>query len=69
VQPETLYARSGDISIAYQVTGDGPFDVVFIPPFVTHVELVWTTSFAASLWREDAGPPEGSPRRLMLRRV
>ena len=49
VQPETLYARSGDISIAYQVTGDGPFDVVFIPPFVTHVEFVWTTSFAPAL--------------------
>jgi pimeloyl-ACP methyl ester carboxylesterase len=49
VQPETLYARSGDVSIAYQVTGEGPFDVVFIPPFVTHVELVWTTSFASSL--------------------
>jgi pimeloyl-ACP methyl ester carboxylesterase len=47
--PETGYARSGDASIAYQVTGEGPFDVVFIPPFLTHVELVWTTSFAASL--------------------
>jgi pimeloyl-ACP methyl ester carboxylesterase len=49
VQPETLYAKSGDVSIAYQVTGEGPFDVVFIPPFVTHVELVWTTSFAPAL--------------------
>jgi pimeloyl-ACP methyl ester carboxylesterase len=47
--PETGYAKSGDASIAYQVTGGGPFDVVFIPPFLTHVELVWTTSFAASL--------------------
>ncbi len=49
MQPETRYARSGDVSIAYQVTGDGPFDVVFIPPFVTHVELVWRTSFAPAL--------------------
>jgi pimeloyl-ACP methyl ester carboxylesterase len=49
VRPETLYTRSGDVSIAYQVTGDGPFDMVFIPPFVTHVELVWTTSFAPAL--------------------
>ncbi len=50
VQPETFYTRSADdVSIAYQVTGEGPFDVVFIPPFVTHVELVWTTSFAAAL--------------------
>jgi pimeloyl-ACP methyl ester carboxylesterase len=47
--PETRYARSGDVSIAYQVTGEGPFDIVFIPPFLTHAELLWTTSFAPSL--------------------
>ena len=47
--PETRYARSGDVSIAYQVTGDGPFDVVFIPPFLTHAEVIWNTSFAPSL--------------------
>jgi pimeloyl-ACP methyl ester carboxylesterase len=43
--PETRYAKSGELSIAYQVIGDGPFDVVFIPPFVTHGELAWRTSF------------------------
>ena len=48
-EPETRYARSGDLSIAYQVTGDGPFDVVFVPPFLTHAELLWTTSFRQSL--------------------
>jgi pimeloyl-ACP methyl ester carboxylesterase/class 3 adenylate cyclase len=41
VEAETRYARSGDVSIAYQVTGDGPFDVVFVPGFVSHVELAW----------------------------
>ena len=41
VEAETRYARSGDVSIAYQVTGDGPFDVVFVPGFVSHVELSW----------------------------
>jgi class 3 adenylate cyclase len=35
----TSYARSGDVSIAYQVMGDGPFDIVFVPGFVSHVEL------------------------------
>src|SRR6266700_3306997 len=39
--PETRYARSGDVSIAYQVVGDGPFDVVFVPPATSHVELGW----------------------------
>ena len=48
--PETTrYAKSGDASIAYQVTGEGPFDVIFIPPFLTHAELIWTTSFAPAL--------------------
>lgn len=39
--PETRYARSGDVYIAYQVVGDGPRDLVFIPPFVSHIELYW----------------------------
>jgi pimeloyl-ACP methyl ester carboxylesterase len=47
--PQTGYAKSGDVSIAYQVTGDGPFDLVFIPPYLTHAELIWTTSFAPTL--------------------
>ena len=39
--PETRYALSGDVHIAYQVIGDGPFDLVFVPGFVTHMELQW----------------------------
>jgi len=38
---ETRYTRSGDVSIAYQVTGDGPFDLVLILPWGSHVELAW----------------------------
>ena len=38
---ETRYARSGDVSIAYQVAGEGPFDVVFIFGWVSHVEMAW----------------------------
>jgi pimeloyl-ACP methyl ester carboxylesterase len=41
VRAETRYARSGDVNIAYQVAGDGPFDLVFVPGFVTHLELAW----------------------------
>jgi class 3 adenylate cyclase len=37
--PETKYARSGDLSIAYQVLGDGPIDLVIVPGFVSHVEF------------------------------
>ncbi len=39
--PETQYARSGNLSIAFQVFGDGPLDVVFIPGFVSNLELTW----------------------------
>ena len=43
VQPKTRYARSDDVSIAYQVVGDGPFDVVLVPS-ISHVELAWAMS-------------------------
>ena len=39
--PETRYALSGDVHIAYQVIGEGPFDLVFVPGYVTHMELQW----------------------------
>ena len=47
MRPETLYARSGDVSIAYQVIGDGPFDLVYVPGFVSHIELRWTVPLFA----------------------
>ncbi len=39
--PETQYARSGDVNIAYQVFGDGDVDLVWIPGFAQHLELNW----------------------------
>ncbi len=39
--PKTHYAKSGDLHIAYQVVGQGPFDLVYIPGWVSHVELAW----------------------------
>jgi len=41
-QAETRYARSGDVSIAYQVVGDSPFDLVWTPGAFTNLELGWT---------------------------
>ena len=37
--PETRYAKSGNVHIAYQVMGNGPLDVVLVPGFITH----WTS--------------------------
>jgi DNA-binding winged helix-turn-helix (wHTH) protein/pimeloyl-ACP methyl ester carboxylesterase len=50
--PETRYARSGDVNIAYQVVGDGPFDLVFVMGWVSHLEYFWTEpTFARFLRR------------------
>src|SRR5688500_11514520 len=47
----TRHARSGEFSIAYQVAGDGPLDVVFVPGFVSHVELNWELPGWGPAWR------------------
>jgi hypothetical protein len=39
VPPETRYARSGDVSIAYQVVGEGEHDIVFVPGHVSPCEV------------------------------
>jgi len=39
--PETRYARSGDTSIAYQVVGEGDIDILFVPAFISNIELTW----------------------------
>ena len=39
--PETSYASCGDLSLAYQVFGDGPVELVFAGSFVSHVEMFW----------------------------
>ncbi len=39
--PETRYARSGDLQIAYQVVGEGPLDIVLVPTWMSNIELGW----------------------------
>jgi pimeloyl-ACP methyl ester carboxylesterase/DNA-binding CsgD family transcriptional regulator len=41
VQAHTRYAKSGPISVAYQVIGEGAIDLVLVPGFVSHVEVAW----------------------------
>jgi class 3 adenylate cyclase len=36
------YAKSGDLNIAYAVEGDGPVDLVWIPPWISQVEYLWS---------------------------
>ncbi len=39
--PSTHFARSGDLHIGYQVLGDGPFDLLFVPGIISHLDLWW----------------------------
>jgi class 3 adenylate cyclase len=41
LHPKTEYARSGNLHIAYQVLGKGPLDLVYVPGWVSHIELAW----------------------------
>ena len=49
--PETRYARSGDVNIAFQVVGEGPSDIVYVPGWVSNVELMWDDPGLASFLR------------------
>jgi pimeloyl-ACP methyl ester carboxylesterase len=51
MEPETHYADSDGVSIAYQVYGDGPVDFVLVPGFVSHVELLTEDPTTARFFR------------------
>jgi pimeloyl-ACP methyl ester carboxylesterase len=50
-RPETRYARNGDVHIAYQVSGSGPIDLVFVPGFMSHLDYQWEDPGCARLFR------------------
>jgi class 3 adenylate cyclase len=52
--PETKYARSGDLHIAYQAFGDGPIDVVTTPGWISHMECQWEQPLLAHFIKRPA---------------
>jgi class 3 adenylate cyclase len=54
VTPETRYARAGDVHIAYQVLGDGPVDLVYVPPQLQQVEHLWAEPRVAAFFQRIA---------------
>ena len=48
--PPIRYAQSGDVSIAYQVIGDGPIDLVFVYAFVANLEVMWEQPLVVALY-------------------
>ena len=51
VPSEVRYARSGEISIAYQTLGNGPIDVIMAPGFPSHLEIAWQQPRIAHFYR------------------
>lgn len=49
--PTTKYATSGHLNIAYQVFGDGPRDLVYVPGWISNIELMWDDPVLASILR------------------
>ena len=49
--PETRYARSGDLQIAYQVVGEGPLNVVVVPSYLSNIEMYWEVPLIAQFQR------------------
>jgi class 3 adenylate cyclase len=50
--PETRYARSGEIHIAYQVVGDGAVDLLWVPTWIWEVEHMWEEPSVAKMLRQ-----------------
>jgi class 3 adenylate cyclase/pimeloyl-ACP methyl ester carboxylesterase len=46
--PQTRYARSEDVGIAYQVVGEGDLDLVVAFPYLSHLDLIWESPLMAS---------------------
>jgi class 3 adenylate cyclase len=49
--PETHYVKSDDVHIAYQVLGEGPLDLLFVPGFVSNVEALWRSPDQSAFFR------------------
>jgi pimeloyl-ACP methyl ester carboxylesterase len=48
MRPQTRYAKSGEVHIAYQTMGNGPIDIIFVPGWISHVDLQWEQPAVAS---------------------
>jgi pimeloyl-ACP methyl ester carboxylesterase/AraC-like DNA-binding protein len=42
MKPRTNYTKSGEFNIAYQVVGNGPVDIIYIPGWVSNIDMMWS---------------------------
>lgn len=47
MNPDVSYARNGNVAIAFEVVGDGPVDLVYLPGFINNLEVVWDNQLYA----------------------
>jgi pimeloyl-ACP methyl ester carboxylesterase len=50
--PQTHYAKSGKLNIAYQVVGDGPIDLVVVPGWISNIEIFWEDPHVARFFEK-----------------
>jgi pimeloyl-ACP methyl ester carboxylesterase/DNA-binding CsgD family transcriptional regulator len=55
MDPETRYAKSGALNIAFSTCGDGPLDVLMVPGFISHIEYAWREPSLARFLRKLSG--------------
>jgi pimeloyl-ACP methyl ester carboxylesterase len=48
--PKTRYAKSSDVRVAYQVVGEGPFDLLFVPGYISNLDLAWEDPARSRVW-------------------
>lgn len=41
LKPKTSYTKSGEFNIAYQIVGNGPVDIIYIPGWVSNIDMMW----------------------------
>src|SRR5262245_31745259 len=49
--PSTHYVKSDDVHIAYQVLGEGSFELLFVPGFVSNIEAIWQSPEQSAFFR------------------
>jgi pimeloyl-ACP methyl ester carboxylesterase/DNA-binding CsgD family transcriptional regulator len=52
MEPDTHYAKSGVLNIAYSISGEGPIDLVMVPGFISHLEYAWREPSLARFLRK-----------------
>ena len=51
MRPRVQYVKSNNLNIAYQVAGDGPIDIIYVPGWVSNIDYSWTPPRVAHVYK------------------